>query len=616
MLPNAEVREINIQDIIKITKKRWGLIVLITLFVPCLVAISVFNQKSMYRATASIVLSSRPTVKITKIEEVYKPELDPQYIQTQFKILSSRALAEKVFEVLHLGRETYFKDIKDPVALINSRTLVEAGKNSSVVYVRFDDEDPIRASRIANALVAAYVAQSQETRNATTKEAMSWLENQLVDIKAKIQSSEKALSDYLQKNRIISTSDDVNKSQGVLQNLKINRSNLGTEIVKARKRYKSKHPKMISLIAQLNELNQKIAEETAKNFQISSKMVEYNMLKQDVDSNKSLFASLLVRTKETDVTEKLESSNIQLLDSAVPPNKPFKPKRAQSILLSIVFSLLGGAGIAFFLEYLDSSIRTAEDVSSYINLPFLGYIPKCPEEIKSDQERGLICSKQPTSIVTESCRALRTSIIFSTPEDKPLKTILVTSCLPQEGKSFISANLAIIFSQINERIVLVDVDMRKPKLHKTFNLTHASGLSAYLVGSSSLDAIIRPSAIPNLHIIPCGAIPPDPTELLTSAKLNLLIEELKKKYDRIILDSPPVLVSADTLLLANKVDGVILVIKGAHTKLNEVISVKKKLVEAKGKILGVVVNNLEPEKEDRYYYYHYDYGKEKGASKK
>ncbi|MCX5706519.1 MAG: polysaccharide biosynthesis tyrosine autokinase [Candidatus Omnitrophica bacterium] len=540
MLPNPEVREINLQDIIKIVKKRWGIIAFIAVAIPCFVTISVFKEKPMYKATASIVISPSSMVKVTKIEEVYKPELDPQYIQTQFKILGSRALSEKVLTDLNLTNETYFKNLKDPAGFLNSHTMIEGARNSSVVYVRFDDEDPIRAARITNALVRAYINQSLETRNSTTKEAIGWLEKQLVGIRANIESSEKALNDYIQKSRIISTADDVNKSQSVLQNLKIARSSLIVELSKGKKRYKSKHPKMISLNAQLDELNKTIAEETARNFQLSNKMVQYNMLKQDVDSNKSLYASLLVRAKETDVSGKLETSNIQLLDSATPPSKPYKPKRAQAIFLSILLSIFGGAGIAFFLEYLDSSIRTAEDVSNYINIPFLGYIPACFKEVKSDLERSLICYKQPSSVVTESYRALRTAILFSSPEDKPLKTILVTSSLPQEGKSFVSVNLSTIFSQINERVILVDVDMRRPKLHKSLSIGQNPGLSAYLIGKIDLDSIIKPLAIPNLHIITSGSIPPNSTELLTSGKLNLLLEELKKKFDRIILDSPPV----------------------------------------------------------------------------
>jgi capsular exopolysaccharide synthesis family protein len=284
--------------------------------------------------------------------------------------------------------------------------------------------------------------------------------------------------------------------------------------------------------------------------------------------------------------------------------------------MSILFALFSGIGITVLLEYLDSSIRTAEDVSNYLNLPFLGYIPSInAQDGKDESEKALICYQKATNPTIESYRALRTSLLFSSPEDKPLRTILVTSSLPEEGKSFVSSNLASIFSQVNERVVLIDVDMRRPKLYKLFNIDQRPGLSAYLTGNATLDAIIRPTPYPNLSIITSGAIPPNPSELLSSGKIRAFFEELKLKFDRIIIDSPPTLNVADTHILASSVDGVVLVIKGASTRLEAVIGAKNKILESKGKILGAVVNNINPEKEDRYYYYHYYYTEDKDKAK-
>jgi capsular exopolysaccharide synthesis family protein len=283
--------------------------------------------------------------------------------------------------------------------------------------------------------------------------------------------------------------------------------------------------------------------------------------------------------------------------------------------MAILFALFSGIGIAVLLEYLDSSIRNAEDVSNYLNLPFLGYIPSINmQDGKNESEKALICYQKTTNPTIESYRALRTSILFSSPEDKPLKTILITSSLPGEGKSFLASNLASIFSQVNERVVLIDVDMRRPKLYKLFNIDQKPGLSAFLTGSASLESIIRPTPFNNLSIITSGAIPPNPSELLSSGKIRALLEELKLKFDRIIVDSPPALNVADTHLLCNSVDGVILVVKGASTRLEAVVGAKNKILESKGRIIGAVVNNINPEKEDRYYYYQY-YTEDKDKAK-
>jgi capsular exopolysaccharide synthesis family protein len=276
-------------------------------------------------------------------------------------------------------------------------------------------------------------------------------------------------------------------------------------------------------------------------------------------------------------------------------------------MLAIFLALFAGTGAAFFLEYLDNTIRTADDVSHYLNLPFLGYIPKAQKEGRTDQERALLCVLKPNSTITESFRAVRTSVLFASPEDKPLKLVMITAAFPEEGKSFISSNLAAIFSQVNERIVLIDVDMRRPKLHKSLNLEQKNGLSNFLTGGSDINSIIKPTSLNNLSVITSGTVPPNPSELLTSAKLSQLLAELKSKFDRVILDSPPILSAPDSALLANVADGVVLVVKGASTRLEAVVKAKDKILEAKGKIIGLIINNIAPEKEDRYYYYHYYY---------
>jgi capsular exopolysaccharide synthesis family protein len=278
--------------------------------------------------------------------------------------------------------------------------------------------------------------------------------------------------------------------------------------------------------------------------------------------------------------------------------------------MSILISLFLGISSAFFLEYLDSSIKTAEDVSSYLNMPFLGYIPSVGKEANTDTDKSLICFQKPTSKISESYRAIRASLLFASPEDRPLKSILITSSLPQEGKSFFSLNLSIILCHANERILLIDTDMRRPKIHKSFNFEHPVGLSNFLTGNAELKDIIKPASnINNLFLITAGAIPPNPSELLSSGKMRMLLEELKSKYDRIIIDSSPILSVADTSLLVSTVEGVILLVKGGQTRLEVVVCSKNKILEAKGKIVGVVVNNIDLEREDRYYY-HYYYGEE------
>lgn len=617
MLPNPELREVSIQDYLKIIQKRLSLIIALLVIIPTSAAIYVFTAKPVYRATASVLIE-KTTPKVgrfqTSGEDWYIR--DYQYYQTQYKILASRALAERVVNDLKLSSDRDFSKSKDLIGVLQGMIKIDPVRNSQIVLINVDDTNALRAARIANSLSSAYIKQDIENRNRASKEAVAWLESQLGDIKKRVQQAEEALNKYIQENKIVAVPDIEKRTETLLESLKKDKSRLETEIAEASKRYRSKHPKMIALSAQLAETNAKIDSETTRFLDLNQKMVQYNLLKKDVESNQQLYTSMLTQAKETGVSEKIEASSISVVDFAKPPDAPYKPKKIQILLISVVLAIFSGIGLVFFVEYLDSSIRTAEDVSNYLNLPFLGYLPSVLKEAKTDSERALISFQKPQSTITESYRSVRTSILFAYPEDKPLKTILVTSSIPGEGKTFAACNLAIVFAQMNERVLLIDIDMRRPKVYKSFHADQKNGMSDFLAGTIDLEKIIKPTEIRNLSLITSGTIPPNPSELLSSAKIRTFFEQIKTRYDRIIVDSPPVLNVADTSILANIADGIILVIKGASTRLEGVNRAKDKILQSKGRIIGAIVNNIMPEKEDRYYYYHYYYSEESGRKQK
>lgn len=616
MLPNPELREVTIQDYLKIVQKRLSLVIALLIIIPTSAAIYVFTAKPIYRATASVLIE-KTVPKVGRFQTSEDSYLrDFQYYQTQYKILASHALAEKVVNDLKLTTERDFGNVKDPAAVLQGIIKIEPVRNSQIVLINVDDTSALRAARIANALASVYIKQDVENRNRAAKEAVAWLESQLGDIKKKVEQAEEALNKYIQENKIVAVPDIEKKTETLLESLKKDKSRLETEIAEASKRYKSRHPKMIALTAQLTETEAKIDSETTKFLNLNQKMVQYNLLKKDVESNQQLYTTMLTQAKETGVSEKIEASSISIVDFAKPPEAPYKPKKSQILFISLVLAVFSGIGLCFFIEYLDSSIRTAEDVSNYLNLPFLGYLPSVLKEAKTDSERALISFQKPQSTITESYRSVRTSILFAYPEDKPLKTILVTSSIPGEGKTFAACNLAIVFAQMNERVLLIDIDMRRPKIYKSFHADQKNGMSDFLAGTIDLEKIIKPTEIRNLSLITSGTIPPNPSELLSSAKIRTFFEQIKTGYDRIIVDSPPVLNVADTSILANIADGIILVIKGASTRLEGVNRAKDKILQSKGRIIGAIVNNIMPEKEDRYYYYHYYYSEEAGKKQK
>jgi len=610
MLPSAQVREVTLQDYLKIIQKRFWVIFVFFFVLVGTVTVFTMRMTPIYRATTSILIERTPP-KIVSIEEVYQAGIaDKEYYQTQYKILTSRTLVKKTVDELRLGQDEEFQKEGDIVSAFLRKLSVDPVKESRLVNVSFNSYDPVKAAKIINTFARLYIQQDLETKSSTSRQAVGWLEEQLVSIKKKLETAEDKLNSYIQENKIVSIPTMQEQSEGLLETLKKDQARIETEIQESSKRYKEKHPKMIALYSELKSTKDKVNIETNRLLDLSQKMGEYNILKREVESNKELYESLLKRAKETSVSEELQTSNIRIVDPAEVPKQPLGPNKPRNIISAAILGLLGGFSIAMLLEYIDSTIKTAEDVELYVKLPFLGYVPSFKREASSDKSADLICYSQQATTIAEAFRSIRTSIIFSLPEDRPLKVILVTSTFPEEGKTTNSINLAIVFAQKNEQVVIVEGDMRKHRIAKSFDLDNKDGLSSYLTGTATLERVIKKTPIPNLYLIPSGPTPPNPAELLTSVKTKELFEGLKIKFDRIIVDAPPVMTVADASILANMCEGVVEIIRAGRINLDHVLHGKQRLLEAKAKILGVILNDVEVKKKDSYYYYHYYYRNE------
>lgn len=610
MLPSPQVREITLKDYIKIIQKRsW---VILSIFLAIVVSVTIFTLRMtpMYRATASLVIE-QASPKVIPMEEVYQPMVDREFYQTQYKILTSRTLAKKVFDELNLKNDPEFKGDEEPADIMLRRLDIDPIRESRMVKLSFESVDPIKAARITNTFARFYIQQDIQIKREASQYAVGWIDEQLGDMKKKLETAEVNLNKYIQENKIVSVPTLQEESQGLLETTKREQARIETEIQEASQRYKSKHPKMIALNSELASTREKVRIETDRLLELNETMIEYNVLKREVESNKQVYEALLGRAKETALSEELKTSQIRIVDPADVPRAPFKPKKGQNFILSCILGALLGVGAALFLEYLDSTIKTAEDIDLYVKLPFLGYVPSAQKDAHSNKEMDLICNQQSGTRIAEAFRSIRTSVIFSSPEDRPLKTILVTSTIPQEGKSSITMNLATVFAQKDEQVVIVEADMRKHRLAQSFDIENKEGLSSFLTGATDAEKIIKKTSIANLFFIPAGPVPPNPAELLTSAKLKALLDELRKRFDRVIIDSPPVLTVADTSILANIVDGVIQVTRAGFVNLDAILRTKQRLIEAKAKIIGVILNNVEIKKEDSYYYYHYYYAQDK-----
>jgi len=329
------------------------------------------------------------------------------------------------------------------------------------------------------------------------------------------------------------------------------------------------------------------------------KSIQLGILQRKVDTNRYLYDALIKKMKESGITEKSQAVNVWIIEKAQLPKYPSKPKKERNILLGIILGLFGGLGLAFFLEYIDNTVKTPEDVEEKFDIPVISTIDFLKDKNQTIIENVLNDS---SSLIAESFKGLRTSIMLSS-ADNPLKTILISSITPGEGKSSISACLAITIALAGKKVLLIDADMRRPVQHKNFNLDNTAGLSSFLAGVSEGNGLELSTPIKNLDIITSGPIPPNPSELLGSKRLTTLISDASEIYDRIIIDTPPMASVTDPVIISQQVDGFIIVSWAGKTTYEILGNGIKKLKDADAPILGLVLNRFSAKKSGYYYNY-------------
>ena len=350
---------------------------------------------------------------------------------------------------------------------------------------------------------------------------------------------------------------------------------------------------------------------------LNESAIEYSLLKRDVDANRTLSEGLLERLKEAGVTAGLRSNNFRIVDVARVPTSPSGPNLLKNLALALALGLSTGIGLAFLLESMDNTVRTPEQAQTISALPSLGMIPlgsRSTREMSGNQKLALASSKEAVELVTqsrprsqmaESYRALRTSLLLTFAGGPPT-VILITSALPEEGKTTTSVNCAIVLAQKGTRVLLIDADLRRPSIHKTLGMGPKIGLSNVLTGAATLQQAIIPSTIlPELFILPAGTPPPNPAELLASAKMKNVLADLRKQYDHIVIDSPPTLSVTDAVVMSTDADAVVLVIRSGHTTKPALRRARDILLQVNARVCGVLVNAVDLSSPD--YYYHYEY---------
>lgn len=367
----------------------------------------------------------------------------------------------------------------------------------------------------------------------------------------------------------------------------------------------------------LNSLNRLLSKYESEFSKLPSQSIELARLERDRKSNEKLFLTLEEKYQEALINERAQLGNVNIIDKALIPSKPSKPNRSLIIVIGTILGFALGIGFAFIRNYLDRSIKNPEEMENR-GVSVLAWIPSIEElkELGSSQLEFIIANK-PNATASESFKALRTRVLFSKLESQ-LKTILITSSIPGEGKTTVALNLSGSFALADKKVLLLDCDLRKPRIHAIFNSERFPGLSDYLFSNVSLEDITRPTKLENLFYITSGTIPPNPSELLGSKQMNDFLEKLKGIYDIIILDSPPFISVTDPEILTSVSDGTVLIVQANKTPMEAFMKTFARINSIdQHKFLGSVLNNFSLKSVYGYYYnYYYYYSRPDGMDKR
>lgn len=692
----------------RVVVKRRRLIAGILAAVVAMALLMTLMTQPMYRASALMnVEKEGPPIIATAGAMPFYDGWDPDYLNTQYELLRSRSLAERVANQMNISEATLAR-LNDPgwlsrlmgllrhepapkaeadgsgpkrsddllkqaTGVIQGGLTVSPVRDSRLVRLEFDSPDPGFSMRVVNAVGEAFIASTIERRMGTTTYAKGYLEDQLRQTKGKLEESERNLVEFAQKEGLIDTGAEgqtlavqnltgLNAMLSAAQSQRIKAESrwrqvaaggavpadmvaassvgafkqqlalLQSQYQQKLQMFKPDYPEMLALKSQIEEVNRQIESETGRlrasiktefdaaaseesmlrrqigasrgeALEVDSRSIQFNILKREADTNRQLYDALLQRFKEVGAASDVRTNNISIVDRAEQGVR-FKPDLFQNLLMGMLAGLVLGVLAAFALEFLDDTLKTGDDVEQRLRLPVLGIIPKLTAKQNLFQALA-----DPRSAFSEAYRSVRTALQFSTDHGVP-RSLLVTSPSPGEGKSTTALSLARNFAQLGKRVLLIEADLRNPSLHKLMGLRADAGLSNLLAGAASMAEVTLDTDDDRLKIILAGPLPPNPAELLSGSKFISLLTVASERYDQVIVDGPPVLGLADSPILANTVEGTLLVVTSGKTKISTAQAALKRLLVARARITGALLTKYDAKVAGYGYYYdsHYAYG--------
>lgn len=562
-----------------IQSKRW-FIITITAVTFISAFIYSFNLPTIYTAYGKVLIE-RIDQSAFQNPEILKPETEwgTSYYLTRAELIKSRQILQLAAETLNL--KDYYKTIykkiqtnEQAAAILTSKVETKILRGTQIIELSVDDTNPEWAAKIANAIAENFLKESWRERLFISEQLLKWFpqEGEALAKSSPIETLKK-----LEKDDAIESLPSISRDP-VVNSIKQERLNVDAQLRELSRRYTPEHPKMKELVSRAEYLE--------------------NEMKAQIDK--------IIGGLRSGLVGEFGVSNVKIVEKASIPLQPSGPKRFRLISLSTILGFFGSILLLALLHHLDESIKGEDDVRK-IPLPFLGYLPKIValgDDPKTGARKKLNHVLSDTHLCNE-ISSVRAALLFSMPAERS-KLLMCTSAIPEEGKTTIASMLSIALADAGERVIMIDADMRKPSLHKSFGIENKRGLTNYLIGSTELSEIIQAvDGVPRLSIMTAGDHTPNPTILLSSATIDRLIAELTPDYDKIIFDVPPSLHIPDGLILAGKMHGTILIFDAGKIHQNVGRKVREKIISAGGVVIGGIINRANYKNLDYPYYQYY-----------
>jgi len=491
-------------------------------------------------------------------------------------------------------------------------SIAEKGKTTGVIGLSYLGQDPEHITQVLNNVLNVYHEQNIERKSLESKQTLAFLEKQLPELKKQLEDSEIKFNQFREKYKTV----DVNAESELLLKQNIDLEKLKIELQQKQAelsaKYTNDHPLIRQIDAQIAEINKKIGDLNNRLTQLPETQRLYLQLYRDVKVNTELYTSLLNSYQQLKIANAGEIGNVRIIDTAVEPVKPIKPKKLIVLILSMFVGGFIGVIISLLRNMLRTGIKDSSQIENELDLPVYATVPRSPIQesrikiLKKKKSIPILAVKNSDDIAIESLRSIRTAIHFALANAKN-NIIMIAGPSPEVGKSFISTNLATIFAQGDKRVLLIDADMRRGYMHKYFDVDVKPGLSELLSGQADLQKVLHKTQVANLDVITRGKSPTNPSEILSSNQFKELLEQLQSQYDHIIIDTPPVLAVTDGIIISQYTGVNLIVARYAKSQMKELELTLNRFEQAGVKVNGFILNDIQRASAGYGYGYNYAY---------